>query len=114
VDLGNGVYRVKAVVQNEGWMSTNLTQQAIDLGIAKPVSVKVGLPQGAELLSGREVTDVGHLEGKWATSGGMFGARPAADRKTLEWLVRTPEGGKVTVRARSQKGGNHTAVVSLG
>jgi hypothetical protein len=112
--VGGGVYKVRAVVKNDGWLSTNLTQQAIKLGVAKPVSVKIELPAGAELLGGRQVSTLGHLEGKWATQGGLFGARPAADTRVLEWVVRAPvSGGTLTIKARSQKGGNHTAKIVL-
>ncbi len=113
-DAGGGVYRIKALVRNEGWMSSNLTQQAIKLGIAKPVTVKLEVPQGAEILSGRAVTTLGHLEGKFATAGGMFGARPADDRRALEWLIRAPKGSTVTVKSRSEKGGAHAVQVNLG
>jgi murein tripeptide amidase MpaA len=112
---GEGVFKVRAVIKNEGWLSTNLTQQAIALGVAKPVSVRVDLPAGAELLSGRHVTTIGHLEGKWSAQGGLFGARPAADTRVLEWLVKASANrGAVTVRARSQKGGKHAVSVNLG
>jgi len=113
--VGPDVYRVRAVVTNEGWLPTNLTQQAIKLGVAKPVSVRIDMPQGVELLSGRQVTVLGHLDGKWATSGGLFGARPADSTRTLEWLIRVPAGtaGEVNIQARSQKGGRHAVQVRL-
>jgi hypothetical protein len=114
-DVGGNVYRVRAEVRNEGWLPTNLTQQAIKLGIAKPVTVKLSLGQGAQLLSGKAVTNLGHLEGKWATSGGMFGARAAADTCVAEWLVRVPSGPvEMEIVARSQKGGTHSTTLTIG
>lgn len=114
--LGNGLYQVSATVCNEGWLSTNLTQQAIKLGIARPVTVRIDIPDGAELLGGSRVTDVGHLEGKWSTTGGLFGARPARHERVVEWLVQVPDDAgshEVTVTSRSQKGGRDSATVVL-
>ncbi len=116
-EVGGGVYSVKATVRNEGWLPTNLTRHALRIGVAKPDTVRLDLPEGTEILSGKQVTSVGNLEGKWNVQGGMFGARPADTSRTLEWLVKVPavaQAAVAKVQVRSQKGGRHAVTVRLG
>ncbi|MDP2872565.1 MAG: M14 family metallopeptidase [Bacillota bacterium] len=118
--VGGGVHKVTATVRNEGWLPTNLTKHAQRIGVARPDTVRIDIPEGAEILSGRQITEIGNLEGKWNVQGGMFGARPADSSRTLEWLIKAPAAsgaaaapGEVKVQVRSHKGGRHTATVKL-
>ena len=48
--VGDGVYRVTAIVGNLGYLATNLTAQAKKAGVAKPVEVCISLPAGATVI----------------------------------------------------------------
>ena len=97
----DGILRITARIQNQGYLPTNVTEQAIRNETAKPVRVSIQL-QGADLIFGEETVDIGHLRGNHA--------EPA----TVEWLIRTEGGGgaTVTVTAVSEKGGTHSRVLS--
>lgn len=92
-----GFMKVTAKVQNQGYLPTNVTEQAIRNRMAKTVKVSIAL-EGAELVFGEETTDVGHLAGNRSA--------PA----TVEWMIRSTGRGtpSVVVTAVSEKGGTHS------
>ncbi len=98
-EVESGFMRITAKVQNQGYLPTNVTEQAIRNRTAKTVKVTISL-EGAELVFGDETQDVGHLEGNRSES------------VTVEWMIRRTGRGRpnVTVTAVSEKGGtdSHT------
>lgn len=98
--LGADIYRIRARVMNDGAMPTNITERGLVLRSMRPVSVGLDPGEGVELLSRGRYRAIGHL-----------GAR--ARSAELEWFVRAPENGEVTVRAVSQKGGTAERSVRL-
>jgi hypothetical protein len=114
--LDAGFYRLRAIIENLGYLSTNLTARALESNIAVPVQVELEFGEDVELLMGRPVVDLGHLAGReerqmpydaWRRPWG----EPA---DIVEWLVRCQEDqGEVSIRVTSQKGGNVRAKVQL-
>jgi hypothetical protein len=104
--LGADLHRVRAVVENRGYLPTNVSAQAVKQKIAKPVTVTL-TAGGAELIMGDAEQDLGHLAGRserrseWSPWGNAWGS----PRRTAEWLVRGVEGTTLTVTARSEKAG---------
>jgi hypothetical protein len=98
---GSEFWRITAKVQNQGYLPTNVTEQAIRNETAKPVEVSIGL-EGAELVFGDETQDVGHLPGN------------RSEPVKVEWLIRSTGGDQpgVVVTAVSEKGGTHSKGVS--
>ncbi|MFO7942295.1 MAG: M14 family metallopeptidase [Bacillota bacterium] len=104
--LGEDVWEVEVLVGNVGYTPTNVTQRALDLDVAEPVTANLALG-GANLVS-KETVRIGHLAGRadrrrhysrfksWSPSSGIARWRI---RRTKEGPVR----GKITVR--STKGG---------
>ncbi len=94
------IAKITVLIENEGYLPTNITQRALDAKIASPVRVVVDL-KDAELISGKKRVDIGHLNGKRGSQG------EAADSKyTVEYIVRV--NGKypsVSVTVQSEKGG---------
>jgi len=90
--LGDRVYRIAVAVRNEGYLPTNVTQQAVNMQQAPPVEARIQLGAGDELLAGDEVEEIGHLSG--------YGGR-----RKVEWVVkfRGEVGG--TVEIVGQKAG---------
>jgi hypothetical protein len=91
---GSDFWRITAKVQNQGYLPTNVTEQAIRNETAQPVRVSISL-DGADLVFGDETVDVGHLAGN------------RAEPVTVEWMIRSAGGGQpgVVVTAVSEKGG---------
>jgi hypothetical protein len=99
---GNHAFKVSVVVENEGYLPTNITQRALEAELAVPVRAIVNLTD-AELVVGSARTDVGHLLGSRDTQRrtGTAGAR-----RTLEYVVRVTGGSPVmSIEIRSEKGG---------
>jgi hypothetical protein len=101
-----GYIKISAGIQNQGFLPTNVTQQAIKNQTAKPVKVTLSL-EGAEMVMGKEVVDLGHLPGHTSL-------QPSPVR-TVEWMIRikgasTPQ---AVIKVESEKGGTHTRKISL-
>lgn len=113
--LGADLFRVKAMVSNHGYLPTNLSDVAIQNGVAKPVAVSLAL-EGAELVMNPGTVELGHLAGRnerkytWSP----WGQQWSATTRIVEWLVKGKAGASVTVTAQSAKGGTTRAGVSLG
>jgi hypothetical protein len=45
--LGDDTWRVRVVVENAGWMTTSVTQRAVDAGYVRPIVARITLPPGA-------------------------------------------------------------------
>ena len=109
-----GLWIVRALVENTGWLPTNLSERAVRNGVARPVKVSL---TGGEVLMGKAETEIGNLEGRSVTTGTMFAFGPGAradNERLVEWLVRVPDGTtSVTVTAASEKGGTHRVTVPL-
>lgn len=96
--LGGDVYRVRARVRNAGYVPTELEMRQLQ-GRAVPVRVTLAAGEGVELLSEQARQELGTLAGH--------------QEKRVEWLVRAPSGGAVTVIAAHPKAGTTTARVAL-
>ncbi len=109
--LGSGIFKVTGIVENEGYLPTNITQRALEAEIAVPVRVILGLTD-AELVSGSPRTDIGHLLG---TRDAQRQTGTAAMRRTIEYVVRaTGDNPGVSIIARSEKGGTVRTELVLG
>ena len=100
----NGYYTVTADITNEGGLPTHVTEQALEVEIAKPVIAKASVT-GGTLVSQPVAITLGRLAEK------SSGAR-SSDRGS--WVVRAGVGtSSVTIEAVSEKGGTHTRTVPL-
>jgi hypothetical protein len=92
---------VTAKVQNQGYLPTNVTEQAVRNRTAKTVKVSISV-QGGELVFGDETQDVGHLAGNHAAP------------VTVEWMIRASGRGQptVVVTAVSEKGGTDSQALA--
>ncbi len=119
--VGEGFYKVTAVAGNTGYLPTNISDEAINLGKAKEVEVCLSFDpaEGCEIVSGKAEGKIGHLSGYSRTGSGAYfygniGTGQAAKaKKKLEWVVKAPAGTKVTVKAVSEKAGTAEACVTL-
>ncbi len=108
---GDDVYKVSVVVENEGYLPTNITQRALEVEVAVPVRAIVQLTD-AELVVGAKRTDLGHLLGSRDIRGrsGTAGAR-----RSVDYVVRVTGGSPaMSIEVRSEKGGVSREEVRLG
>ncbi|MBM6581888.1 hypothetical protein ILT44_16950 [Microvirga sp. BT689] len=107
--LADNLYRVRAVVSNHGYLPTNLTDVAIENGVAKPVELSI-TGDSVDILINPARVEIGHLAGRnerkytWSP----WGQQWSPVSKPYEWLVRTSGGtSEVVVTAKSEKAGTH-------
>ncbi|HYF94344.1 MAG TPA: M14 family metallopeptidase [Symbiobacteriaceae bacterium] len=113
--LGDGVYRVEVVVKNRGYLPTNVTEQAKTVKAVKPILAEVALPPGAELVLGKPREELEHLDGRIVPNACFYPSSVVAQReRRVEWIVKAPSGGPLTVRVLSERAGKVAAVLSLG
>ena len=102
----SGYYKIVTGIQNQGFLPTNVTQQAIRNRTAIPVKVTIKLT-GATLFAGEETYDIGHLPGTTP--------RSVSQVKKVEWVVSSTGKGKpvAVITAVSEKGGTDSKTVTL-
>ncbi len=104
--LGDNMYRLSAMVGNAGYLPTYLTDQALFAHVDDPVSVSLIAEGEYELIEGKEVTNIGHLEGRskrnslW--SQWIKEWKPSA--KKVSWVIKY-KGEKLTISAGNKKSG---------
>ena len=113
--LGADLHKVTAVVSNHGYLPTNLSDVAVQNGVARPVTVTLDC-EGAELAMNPGDVALGDLAGrnerKYAYSN--WGQQWSPVTRKVEWLVKAQgPANTVTVTAASQKGGTSRQTVAL-
>lgn len=101
-----GFFKVTAKIQNQGFLPTNVTQQAVRNRTAKTVKATITL-NGAKLIMGKENVDLGHLPGHTV--------RSSSPVQTVEWMVQASgkKAPTAVIKAVSEKGGTHTIEITL-
>ncbi len=113
--LGEGLYRVRLVVQNTGWLPTHVSKRALERKSVRPVIAEIALPDGAALHTGKVREELGQLEGRVGKAASGFSpvADPTDDRAYVDWVVHAPAGGTVNLIARHPRAGVVRAEVGL-
>ncbi|HEV7504529.1 MAG TPA: M14 family zinc carboxypeptidase [Thermoanaerobaculia bacterium] len=99
-DLGGGVWRVKAVAGNKGYLPSH-TKQAARARAHIPVRLVIETGKGVELVTGYPAATSDRLEG---TSGTLAG----------EWLVKAKPGSKIVVDLTSDNAGRDQKSIPAG
>ena len=104
--LGNGLHRLLVVVENTGFLPTNGSNQAKKMKAVRPLRLELALPAGASLVSGKARLEIDHLEGRSNKMDvAYYGTSPTDNRAKVEWVIRAPEGGELTLTAIAERGG---------
>jgi hypothetical protein len=113
--VGEGIHRVQLVLENTGWLPTNVSDMALQRKAVRELEVELELPEGARLVSGERLTRVGQLDGRVHKRSSLwFGTNDATtDRAKLEWVVEAA-GGELGITARHQRAGTVRERVPLG
>lgn len=98
--LGGGVWRVRAVAGNGGWLATH-TKMDERGRYHRPVRLALETGQGVELITGLPAVASERLDG-------------TAGRIEAEWLVRAEPGTRIVVRAISDNAGRDEKTITLG
>ncbi len=113
--LGDGVYQIRLVVQNTGWLPTYITKKALEKKLVRGVIAEIELPEGATLRTGKPREELSQLEGRAykPASATVWNSDPTDDRAKIEWVIHAPNGGTVRLVARHERAGVVRATISL-
>jgi len=113
--VGDGAHRLRAIVENSGWLPTNLTQKALDRKAVKPVEVELELPDGARVVTGTQREEIGQLSGRVEVRSVNWWRADlsTSDRAKVEWVVEAPAGSRVGIVARHERAGTARAELVL-
>lgn len=115
VTSNGNLHHVRLVVENTGWLPTNVTQKAIDMKVVRELEADITLPEGARLVSGRPKLMLGQLAGRDHKSVYYYVNTDATrERAKAEWVVEAPAGTEITVTAVHPRAGTIRSGVRLG
>ena len=109
--LGEETYRIELVVDNTGYMPTYGTERAAEGKVAREVMAEIALPEGCQLIQGKQRENLGHLAGRngvsahsyfneWVTQVGGL-----AQRAMVEWIVSAKKGSEISLVAFQTRSG---------
>ncbi len=103
--LRRNEYKITATVQNEGWLSTYVTRNALKIRRDFPILAGISV-EGGEVIEGDPLQNIGHILGKIAYIW-RWGQGYDESTKTVEWTVKKTgsELLTVSVEARAHKAG---------
>lgn len=109
-------WQLTAVVQNTGWLPTDVTRQARDKRILSGIGFRIELAETIEILLGEIQTDAGQLEGRSHKSSTptIWAGRPSDptdERVKQQWLLRGS--GTVTLYASHPRAGKLRQTLTL-
>ncbi len=116
--LAADLWRISAVVQNSGWLPTDVTQWARQKKMTRGVLLELAADTDAVHITTPICIDGGQLEG-WnlkSSSPNVWAGRPAdptQDRAKGQWLVRAAAGSSVTLSASHERAGKISRQVVL-
>jgi hypothetical protein len=113
--LGETSFLVRLVLQNSGWLPTNVTEKAVERKAVRDIEVELELPDGARLASGELRTEAGQLKGRVDKRSTTWWANDesTSDLTKLEWVVEAPEGAEIGLEARHPRAGTVRRRVTL-
>lgn len=104
--LGGDSYRIRLVVQNEGWLPTYVTKKALERKMTRGVIAEIELPKGATLESGKPRQELGELEGRaYKPVNPEETDEGTSERVKVEWVVKAKKGAKVKLLAKHERAG---------
>jgi hypothetical protein len=106
IPLSADTFRVRLVLQNEGWLSTYVSKKALERKITRGVIAEIQLPKGAALVSGKEREELGELEGRAYKNAYIDESSEGTDdRVKVEWVVKAKKSTKLKLVAKHDRAG---------
>ena len=111
--VGDGAYRLRLVLENSGWLPTNVTQKALDRKAVRPIEVEPRAAGGGARRGGSGARGSGPARRARRAAGGDVVERRPLDERAHEGRVGGRGGGGVPSRggraARARGGGARRA-----
>ena len=109
-------FRVEVLIENRGYLATNISNKAVELGVAGAVKATLVPGTNAELAGGNHTLQIGHLHGYRQAHNGSIWAppRPAMSAARATWLVRALSlPAQIEVQVSSERAGSKCLCVLL-
>jgi Zinc carboxypeptidase len=114
--LGDDTWRIRFAVANSGYLPAYVTQRARERKTVRGTVFNIHLPAGVSLVTGKERTEAGHLEGH-APKSSLQAFLPSrditGDRAVAEWVVRGARGSALALTATADRAGTVRTEVTL-
>ena len=112
--LGADSYRIRFVIQNEGWLPTYVTKKALERKLTRGIIAEINLPKGVSLESGKQREELGELEGRaYKPVSPDESDETTNERVKVEWVVKAKRGTKINLIAKHERAGVVRAEVVL-
>jgi murein tripeptide amidase MpaA len=113
--LGESTFLVRLVLQNSGWLPTNVTQKAVERKAVRALEVELDLPDDARLVGGELKTEAGQLKGRFDKRSTTWWGNDESttDLAKLEWVVEAPSNTEIGIEARHPRAGTVRLRVTL-
>ncbi|MGH2735425.1 MAG: M14 family zinc carboxypeptidase, partial [Actinomycetota bacterium] len=113
--VGEDTTRVRLIVENNGWLPTNVSEKAVERRIVRELEAEIVLPDDATLLTGKPKLELGQLAGRSGKRSMLWWGNDEStkDRAKIEWVVRAPGGGTASIEVRHQRAGVVRAEIEL-
>jgi murein tripeptide amidase MpaA len=114
--LGGGLFRVEAVVENQGFLPTSSTAAGAKMKAVPPDRLELAVGPGCTLVEGQSSLTLGFLAGRdeQYQPARISGGYALQNRRKASWIVRADvDGAAVAVTAISQRGGVDRADLTL-
>jgi hypothetical protein len=113
--VGDGAFRIRLVLENSGWLPTNVTERALERKAVRPIEVELELPDGARIATGKAREEIGQLGGRVEhRSVTWWGVDHSTnDLAKVDWVVEAEAGERVGVVARHERAGTARAELIL-
>jgi murein tripeptide amidase MpaA len=113
--VGDGAFRLRLVLENAGWLPTNVTEKALERKAVQPIEASLELPDAARVVTGKVREEAGQLAGRvedrqvtwWGVD------HSTKNRTKVEWVVEAPAGSRIGVVARHERAGTVRAELVL-
>jgi murein tripeptide amidase MpaA len=112
--LGANSYRIRCVIQNEGWLPTYITKKALERKLTRGIIAEISLPKGATLASGKLRKELGELEGRaYKPVNPDENDESTNERVKVEWVVKAKKGTRIKLTSKHERAGVVRAEVVL-
>jgi len=102
--ISDGVWCIAIDVHNDGYLPTQVTEQAVKMKRVEPVVARINLGASDELLAGDAREEIGHLEG-YGTGPWRGDGMSGRQRRKVEWIVRFDEEPAGQIEVSGQRAG---------
>jgi len=113
VPLPGGKYRIVATLQNQGFLATYVTRNALKIRRDYPINARIQV-DGGTVIEGEEIVNAGHLPGKLTVISDWSHGQDLPT-KEIEWTVEASGSGplEVSVEAWAHKAGRDRKVIEI-